>query len=174
MTKAKIRGFYRPHARVTEDNFSLDPVTGEFTYLPSMTKQEFQFECDINNVIKSFSQTGMFKHVSARAGAGAYQDLPDSYDFQDALHQVQQARDAFMPLPSKLRSRFGNDPAEFLAFTHDPANKDELVSLGLAVPPPPPPAPIVVTLSPDSAPAEQSGPQAAPRASRSKSSPDGS
>ncbi|QCQ84788.1 internal scaffolding protein [Blackfly microvirus SF02] len=143
-----LYSFYRPHPRVTEDNLYTDPITGEITEMPSMTKQEFQFECDINNVIKAFSQTGMFKHVSARAGQGAYEDLPDSSDFQEALHEVHRAREAFMTLPSKLRSRFGNDPAEFLAFTHDPNNLDELRSLGLANPAPLPPPPVVVTIAP--------------------------
>lgn len=140
--------FYRPHARVTRDNTWIDPVTGKLDIMPSMTKQEFQAECDINNVIKSFTQTGMFTHVSARAASGAYEDLPDPTDFQESLAQVKQASEAFMTLPSKIRSRFGNDPAEFLAFTHDPANKDELVTLGLTNVPLPPPPPVVVTIAP--------------------------
>jgi len=145
MTKS-LRSFYRPHKRVTQDNLSPDPQTGELVYLPSMTKQEFQFECDINNVIKSFSQTGMFKHVSARAASGSYEDLPESYDFQESLDQVARAREAFMTLPSKLRARFGNDPAEFLAFAHDPGNLEELRTLGLAKPPPPPISPVEVKI----------------------------
>ncbi|QCQ84745.1 internal scaffolding protein [Blackfly microvirus SF02] len=143
----KMHSFYRPHPRVTEDNLSPDPHSGELTYLPSMTKQEFQFECDINNVIKSFSQTGMFKHVSARAAQGSYQDLPDSFDFQESLNQVQSARDAFMTLPSKIRSRFGNDPAQFLSFMHDPENVDEIRTLGLTRPPPPPTPPVEVKIA---------------------------
>lgn len=116
--------------------------------MPSMTKQEFQAECDINNVIKAFSQTGMFKHVSTRAAEGAYTDLPEAFDFQESLHEVQRAREAFMTLPAKIRSRFGNDPAEFLSFTHDPNNLEELRTLGLANPPPLPPRPVVVTIAP--------------------------
>jgi phage internal scaffolding protein len=144
-----MHSFYSPNRRrVTRDNEYRDPHTGEITTMPSMTKQEFQHECDINNVIKSFTATGMFKHVSAAASSGAYQDLPDAYDFQEALHQVQQAREAFMTLPAKLRSRFGNDPTEFLAFTHDPANKDELRTLGLLKPTPLPPAPVIVKIEP--------------------------
>ena len=143
-----LYSFYRPHKRVTEDNLSVDPMTGELEYLPSMTKQEFQAECDINNVVKAFSATGMFKHVSARAGLGTYEDLPDPSDFQHALHEVQRARDAFMTLPSKIRSRFGNDPQEFLSFTSDPSNLEELRTLGLANPAPPPVTPVVVTIAP--------------------------
>lgn len=146
MGKTKLYSFYRPHRRVTQDNLSLDPATGEYTPLPSMTKQEFQAECDINNVIKSFSTTGMFKHVSARASAGAYQDLPDAFDFQESLHEVQRAREAFMTLPSKVRARFGNDPAEFLAFTHDDKNREELLAMGLINPPPPPAQPVEVKI----------------------------
>lgn len=141
-----LNSFYRPHKRVTFDNLYLDPVTGELVQCPSMTKQEFKFECDINNVIKSFTQTGMFKHVSARAAAGTYQDLPDGIDFQESLHQVEAARSAFMTLPSKIRSRFGNDPAEFLSFAHDPANRAEMSALGLLNPPPVKTAPMEVKL----------------------------
>ncbi|QCQ84657.1 internal scaffolding protein [Blackfly microvirus SF02] len=148
MTKSKLMGFFRPHPRFTEDNLYADPQTGELTKMPSMTKQEFRDECDINNVIKAFSTTGMFKHVSARAAAGTYQDLPDSVDFQESLHEVQKAREAFMTLPAKLRGRFFNDPAEFLAFTHNPDNLEELRSLGLATPAPPPIPPVVVTIAP--------------------------
>lgn len=146
MAKQTRFGFYRAHERVTFDNTVVDLKTGELVYLPSMTKQEFQTECDINNVIKSFSASGMLRHVSARAAEGAYQDLPDSYDFQESLHQVQRAREAFMTLPAKIRSRFGNDPAEFLAFSHDPANLDELRTLGLATPVAPAPAPVEVII----------------------------
>ncbi|WNK13321.1 MAG: internal scaffolding protein [Microvirus sp.] len=145
-----LRHFYRPHPRVTQDNLSLDPATGELVYLPSMTKQEFKHECDINNVIKSFSQTGMFRHVSARASQGAYEDLPDGVDFQYALDEVQRARNSFMTLPAHVRQRFGHDPGQFLGFIHDPSNKDEMAKLGLLVPTPPPPSPIPVILAPGS------------------------
>lgn len=130
--KTVLRSFYRPHARVQEDGGMVNHVTGEVTYPPSMTKQEFQAECDINNILKHFSATGMLRHVSAKAATGAYQDLPDAVDFQESLHTVQRATEAFMTLPSKLRARFDNEPAEFLAFVTDPANADELRTLGLA------------------------------------------
>lgn len=136
--------FYRPHRRIQTYNLYPDPVTGEFVEMPSMTKQEFARECDINNVIKAFSTTGMFKHVNQKAAQGQYVDLPDPTDFQNSLDQVNQARTAFMSLPSKLRARFDNDPAQFLAFTHDPSNLAEMRTLGLAKPEAPPPPPVQV------------------------------
>lgn len=158
MKKPRQLGFYRPHNRVVCDNLHTDPVTGEICAMPSMAKQEFARECDINNVIKGFSASGMFRHVNAKAAQGAYTDLPDAVDFQDSLHQVDAARKAFMSLPSRLRARFANDPAEFLAFSQDPANLAELRTLGLAKPEPAPAPPLevkVVATEPPAPPQEE-------------------
>lgn len=134
MAKPTINGHYRPHKRMQERGEILNHVTGELFQPPSLTKQEFQRECDINNIIKHFGTTGMFNHVNARAAQGAYQDLPDAVDFQESLHTIKAAEDAFMTLPAKVRDRFGQDPAEFLAFMADPANLEEIRKLGLAKP----------------------------------------
>lgn len=135
MAKAVLRAHYRPHARVYYTGEIINPHSGEVTVPPSMTKQEFVRECDINNIIKAFSRTGMLNHVSARAAEGAYQDLPDNIDFQESLAVIEHAEAAFMTLPAKVRDRFGNEPERFLAFMADPANKDEIYELGLAVRP---------------------------------------
>lgn len=132
---------YRPHSRVTFKNELLDLATGEVTYPPSMTKQSFAAECDINNILKQYKTSGMLAHVNAKAAQGQYLDLPAEVDFQTALNTVMRAEDAFASLPSKLRTRFGNDPAEFLVFCADPANAEEMRTLGLANPLPPPPLP---------------------------------
>lgn len=126
--------FYRPHKRVQFTGEVQDPKTGELVKLPSMTKQEFVKECDINNILKQYKATGMISHLSARAAQGAYIDLPDSMDFQESLQIVRDAETAFASLPSKLRERFGNNPAEFLMFCADPANAKEMAELGLTVP----------------------------------------
>lgn len=138
-----MQSFYHPHARVTFKNEIIDPATGEVANPPSMTKQSFVAECDINNILKQFKTSGMLSHVNAQAAQGRYMDLPTEVDFQESLNTVIQAEDAFASLPSKLRSRFGNDPSEFLAFCTDPANKDEMRTLGLLNPlsPSPPPEP---------------------------------
>lgn len=128
------RTFYRPHPRVTFDNDLVNHITGEVTFPPSMAKQEFKAECDINNIIKQFSVTGMIRHVSARAAEGRYEDLPDPMEFQESLAVVQQATDSFMTLPAKIRDRFHNEPAEFLAFCSNPDNVDEMRTMGLANP----------------------------------------
>lgn len=137
-----ISDFYQPHARVQANNELVNGVTGEITNPPSMTKQEFVKECDINNIIKMYSVTGQINHISAKAALGAYDDLPDSLDFQESLNTVMAAEAAFMSLPSKTRERFHNEPSEFLEFFSDPKNRAEATSLGLLIPQPPPAAAI--------------------------------
>lgn len=131
MTK---RSFYYPHDRASTwyTGEELDPVTGEVFTLPSMTKQEFKAECDINTIIKQFGQTGIVNHIRDARDQGQYADLPDEIDFQASLNLVRQAQESFASLPSKVRDRFGNDPAAFLEFMGNPDNQEEMISLGLA------------------------------------------
>lgn len=137
MAKPIVRDHYRPHARLQHFGTVVNNITGEITQPPSRTKQEFARECDINNIIKHFSVTGMLNHVNAQAAQGRYLDLPDALDFQQSMDIIKQAEAAFMSMPAKLRDRFGNDPMRFLEFTNDPENLDEMRKLGLATPLPP-------------------------------------
>ena len=109
------------------------------------TKQSFKDECDINKIISKFQRTGVVTHVNKHAGQYGF---APAIDFQSALALVAQARDQFADLPSKIRSRFGNDPQQFLAFCENPDNRSEMALLGLLKPeppelesPPPQPAP---------------------------------
>lgn len=145
-----VIGWFQPHQPVDWDGYIADPKTGELVKEPSMTKQSFVAECDINNIVKEFTQTGQVSHVNEKARQGAYVDLPDSMDFQQGLEMVRAAETAFMTLPAQVRARFGNDPAQFLEFFQDPANQEEAIKLGLASDTrPPEPAP----KAPDPAPA---------------------
>jgi len=137
--------FYRPHKRVYAD---VNPDTGELVDKVSMTKQEFVAECDINNIVKLYSTTGQLNHLSAKAAQGAFDDLPDPVDFQESIHILQQAERAFLDLPAKVRDRFHQDPAQFLAFMADPANEKEARELGLLKPATPTPAPMEVRIVP--------------------------
>lgn len=151
----KLRSFYVPHERVQYTGELYDENTGEYFIPERRVKQSFKDECDINNIIKSYSQTGQIRHINAKAAQGTYEDLPEPMDLQEALNTVRDANTAFASLPSQVRDRFQNDPGQFLAFMQDPANQDEMIRLGLATrrpesgggnggtppPPAPPPAP---------------------------------
>lgn len=124
------RSFYVPHERVYAPIANLR--TGEIE--PSKTQQEHLVSCDINNIIKQFSKTGQLTHISAKAAQGAYLDLPDPVDYQEAQNIMLEASSSFSSLPAKVRDRFENDPAQFLAFMADPKNEKEARELGLLTP----------------------------------------
>lgn len=98
-------------------------ITGE-----SRTIQEFKDECDINRIIRHYSQTGMISHVNRRKPIFA--DVPN-LDFGEALNIVLEGKEAFSQLPSDVRRRFNNDPAEMLEFCSDLGNLAEMAELGL-------------------------------------------
>lgn len=105
--------------------------TGYAFTKPSLTKQSFKAECDINNIISRYNKTGMLDHVMKTGGR--YGDFCDVEDYHTSVLKVVEAQRMFESLPSTLRSRFANDPGNFLMFVQDPANVDEMVKLGLAV-----------------------------------------
>lgn len=129
---APRHSFYRPHKRVTYSDDLVNHTTGVVTKPVRRVKQNFKDECDINKIVKSYSVTGQYTHIRANATQGAYRDLPDNMDFQEAIHTVEAGKAAFATLPSHVRDRFQNDPFNFLAFMADPTNQDEIIKLGLA------------------------------------------
>lgn len=96
---------------------------------PSMTKQADADGCDINKIMRRYEKTGVVEHVNRFQGD--YGDFTSVQDYQTSVNQVLAAQEAFNSLPSKVRRRFDNDPASFLAFVGDEANREEMVELGL-------------------------------------------
>lgn len=112
-----------------------------------LVKQEFLEESDINVIIGRFVRGGGISYVNKVAPMFA--DVSNVGDYASCLRMVMEAEEAFMMLPANLRARFGNDPAQVLAFLRDERNRDEAVALGLVVPPAPvvaavPASPVVV------------------------------
>lgn len=147
--------FYRPHDRAATAYTGelVNHLTGQVFTPPSLTKQEFANECDINNILADYKMTGQIRHINEKAAQGMYADLPVAQDFQEALNLVMDAERSFASLPSHVRSRFGNNPEQFLAFLQDPANQDEAIKLGLATDNrPPPEVPPTLSTGPENGP----------------------
>lgn len=162
-------GFFRPHKPVDFDNLVADAKTGKLEPMPSMALQQYKDQCDINNILKQFKKTGIVSHISAHQAQGSYEDLPDPLEYQDALNAVMAAQESFATLPSKVRTRFENDPTKFLDFMQDPKNAEEMYDLGLATRPHPP-----AEQSSSGAAGAASGPKAAQAPSAPPPSSDGS
>lgn len=96
---------------------------------PSLTQQQFAEECDINNIMKRYKDTGEFRHLTSRQGQ--YADFTEIQDYRAMLDTVRYADEAFMALPAEVRKRFKNDPALLISFLQDTKNRGEAESLGL-------------------------------------------
>lgn len=98
---------------------------------PSMTRQEFARECDLNCILEDYRITGK---LPGSDRVPSYGDFTSVQDFETSLKRVNQAKDDFNALPATMRARFGNDPVAYYSFVLDPANTDECIRLGLATP----------------------------------------
>ena len=85
--------------------------------------------CDINAIVRRYKKTGFLEHV--RKTPGVFADVSQFGDFHSMVSKVTEARSVFAQLPSELRKRFHNDPAELVVFMGDSANAEEAISLGL-------------------------------------------
>lgn len=97
-----------------------------------MTKQEFKDECDIENILKQFSKTGIIEHITKQEAQ--WLELPDAMDYQQSLETMRQAQEAFESLPSVVREKYDNNPERFLEALHDPSQKDYLTEVGIFAP----------------------------------------
>lgn len=112
-----------PRRRV---QISFDPELGR-------TRQEFEAECNINNIMRKYQKTGVLDHLIKYAPT--YGDY-DAIDFQTAMDTIKAGEEMFAELPSSVRKHFDNDPAAFMDFVQDPDNLDILREMGLAKPAP--------------------------------------
>lgn len=118
------------------------------------TKQSFKAECDINNIMARFQKTGVL--AFANQHEARYGDVT-GVDFAEAMRIVADARSMFADMPARLRDRFQNDPARFLEFVQNPANKEEARALGLLKPEAPAPVQVAAGATEPPAPAPEGG-----------------
>lgn len=100
----------------------------------TLTKQSFRDECDINNIVSRWNKTGVVGS-SFNNTPGYYGDVSNVADYHASLNLVLAATQGFNALPSSLRERFNNDPAQLLGFLDNPENRDEAIALGLVAKP---------------------------------------
>lgn len=109
-----IRSRFTP---VKVQGLECDPAEG-------MTQQHFKDECDINYLLKHYNDIP--------APPPVYADCSQYTDLQSAIDTVNAAAEDFQNVPADIRARFANNPVEFFNFCNNPANLEELRSLGLA------------------------------------------
>lgn len=99
---------------------------------PGVTRESEMDSCDINKIVARFEKTGILPN-NVREG-GLFIDVSECGDYRDALDRVIKADKLFMQLPPKVRLEFANDPAKFLDYMADPANREDMVKRGIVEP----------------------------------------
>lgn len=105
----------------------------------SLAQQSQKEEADINVIVRRFGLTG---EVPSNVRVPLQSDFVDLISYQECLNAVRDAEAEFMKLPAQVRSRFENDPAQFVEFCTASAidkdtgelvlaNRAELEKLGL-------------------------------------------
>lgn len=131
------------------------PSEGQSNDEPSLTKQAFKDECDVNLIVASFDTTGVLP-ASQQGGAimpqfGDFSGIPDLASTYSTIYD---AKAKFDVLPLSIRERFNYDPKLFFDFVGNPKNLDEMIRLGIAVKrEEPKPEPVVTPKSPEEPPA---------------------
>lgn len=113
--------------------------------LPSLTRQEFAEECDINMLMAQYEKTG-FLPANVNRTEPRYLDVSDVPDLPRALEILKDTTEAFMSLPATVRREFDNDPVKFIEFAENPENLEKMREWKLAPPAPvePPPQKVEV------------------------------
>ena len=115
-------------------NYDGDAVSDETGFRsdePSMAQQQFKEESDINEIVRKFGVTG---ELPSNIRAPQYGDFSGIFDYHSAMNAVVAAQESFEAMPAEVRARFNNDPAAFVDFCSDDANREEAKKLGLLMP----------------------------------------
>jgi hypothetical protein len=97
---------------------------------PSLTKQAFKDEVNINNIVARYTPDMQGPPLSEK-NFGDFSDVPDLHGLYE---RMENAKESFYQLPSKVRMKFANDPLAFMEFASDESNLDEMREMGLAHP----------------------------------------
>lgn len=112
-----VRGYMTPPTPLPQD------VGGK-----SYTMQSHRDSTDINKIMAKYVNRGVIDHINQNEPEYGF---ATECDFREAMELIIKAQDMFDDLPSEVRLKFQNDPAEFLGFVENPDNIDELRSMGL-------------------------------------------
>lgn len=106
----------------------------DFSNSPSMTRQEFASEANVNNLLKRYATTGAFYDPLTMVKANRrplFGDFTNFKDFTAAQNAIIEAHEAFDALPVEIREKFNYDPAKLIEWLADDANREEAIKLGL-------------------------------------------
>ena len=90
-----------------------------------MAKQQFKEECDVNIIVDRHLEMGGV--INVQEFSDEVVELPDNFDYHEALNRVRKAQEAFELLPAELREAHNHDPASVLRLIDSKEFQDGLV-----------------------------------------------
>lgn len=93
-----------------------------------LTVQSFMEDADLNVLAKRF---GLNSIPLGPIDPTMFRDTTQDPELRDVLEHQRIAKEYFMALPAKMRTRFHNNMAELWDFVTNPENAEEAVRLGL-------------------------------------------
>lgn len=113
--------------------FTLDPDAHSLSHgyenkEPSLTVQADAAAADINNIVKQFGLTGGLPYGNLQPIYDDFSEYPT--DYHTALNFVLEADSKFMEFPADVRSRFDNDPGNFITALNDVNQRPLFEELG--------------------------------------------
>lgn len=111
--------------------------TGLYCKDPSLTKQEFKEETDINVILERFTRSG---EPPPMVLPEHFMDLTERTNYFDMSRQIAEANKNFYLLPAALRANFQNDPtrwADAVVQAVHLGDREYLEELGIEAPPKP-------------------------------------
>ena len=130
MAKTKVSDYPEPGQKVTAytDYRGRKRMKVTLDCGEGLTEQSQAKQTDINYILREYTKTGFMRH--SKEFEGRYDDVTGA-DFNDAMNLIADANTMFEELPSGIRNKFKNDPAQFLDYCQDPANTEALREWGV-------------------------------------------
>jgi len=95
----------------------------------SLTQQHLRDSNNIRHIMEKSTRMGQRVHLPTEGMF--YGDFTNIGSYHDSMNRMIQAQEAFMTLPSRVRSKFENDPGKLIQFLENPKNVQEAVELGI-------------------------------------------
>ena len=103
---------------------------------PSLTQQCIKEQCDINNILESYSQQARAMRANIAdllppIDSQDFADISNMEDFLTAQNKIAKVTQIFEQMPSNVRREFGDDPSNFIAALGDSQKYSKLADLGV-------------------------------------------
>lgn len=102
-------------------------VSLSFVNDPGKTEQSHKDSCDILNILNRYARMGGVPPMPE----SEFVDLTATPSYQEALNTVMKIDSIFEQLPLKAREAYDHDPAKFMDAVYNPAERDNLIALGI-------------------------------------------